>query len=527
MHIHHSHSQIPFAAHRAIVGVVLCCFLLAQARVGYLDSSKQDDNQSPATKFSRSSWIAQHMHQARFSSGVLPTTAPLPVPASFAENQISTFDVAVATTPLRINNDLLIGDSLAQPGTQAEPYSAVNPTNPQNLLAGWQENRFQNGGARTLNFGVSFDGGQTWTEGLLPNLTNVNGGAWQKASDPWVAFGPDNRAYFASLLFNETSPDNAIGLSASSDGGKTWSDPVEVFRSPLDFNDKQAMTVDTYANSPHFGTIYVAWDINLRGANNNFIAQRLVLSRSTDGGKTFSSPVAIRESPGNVGVIPRVAPDGTVYVVWLGSASESGKQVYFFSKSTDGGQTWSGKRKLGKFKLSGVPNLRVGAGLPSFDINPRTGNLYVARQERGFTGKDQASFFMSSDGGNTWTDPIRISEGGDDAYAFTVSVAANRLGEVAVSYYSLQNDPQKRFLVDQYIRLSRDGGNTFEAPIRVTPNSFDVRFAAQAGNAFFLGDYTGLAGSANAFHMVWVATLLRSALSEFQPDVFSAHSVSQ
>jgi hypothetical protein len=103
--------------------------------------------------------------------------------------------------------------------------------------------------------------------------------------------------------------------------------------------------------------------------------------------------------------------------------------------------------------------------------------------------------------------------------------AANPQGEVAVSYFSLQNDPQKQFLVDHYVRVSRDGGRTFEAPVRVTPNSFDVRFAALAGNAFFLGDYNGLAGSASGFHMVWVATSLPSRLREFQPDVFFARTI--
>ena len=80
-----------------------------------------------------------------------------------------------------------------------------------------------------------------------------------------MAFGPNNRAYFSSLLFNETTPDNAIGVSVSTDGGRNWGLPVQVFRSNFDFNDKEAVVVDTSLSSPFFGNVYVAWDINIGG----------------------------------------------------------------------------------------------------------------------------------------------------------------------------------------------------------------------------------------------------------------------
>ena len=80
-------------------------------------------------------------------------------------------------------------------------------------------------------------------------------------------------------------------------------------------NDKEAIEVDTYPSSPHFGNVYVAWDINIV-QDNNFAAQHLVVSRSTNGGVSYSSPAVLRTSGNNIGAIPRVAPDGTVYVMW-------------------------------------------------------------------------------------------------------------------------------------------------------------------------------------------------------------------
>ena len=105
-------------------------------------------------------------------------------------------------------------------------------------------------------------------------------------------------------------------------------------------------------------------------------------------------------------------------------------------------------------------------------------------------------------------------------------MAANGSGQVAVGYYSLRNDPERRFLTDYFVTISPDGGGRFRRSERVSRRTFDIRSAAWA-RGYFLGDYVGLAGSADAFHMLWVAPIYRSAFSPDsprQPDVFSARS---
>src|SRR4051794_22487993 len=47
--------------------------------------------------------------------------------------------------------------------SEVEPYVAVNPANPDNLIAAWQQDRYSDGGAQGLVTASSFDGGQTWT----------------------------------------------------------------------------------------------------------------------------------------------------------------------------------------------------------------------------------------------------------------------------------------------------------------------------------------------------------------------------
>ncbi len=431
----------------------------------------------------------------------------------------------VLSAMTRVNNDLLQPGPVAQPETQAEPHLAVNPENPLNLVAAYQESRFVNGGARALNYSTSFDGGATWTEGILPRVSVAAGGPWEKASDPWVAFGPNNRVYYVSLLFNQSTPDNAIGVSHSSDGGVTWSSPVEVHRSLADFNDKETIAVDTNPASPHFGNVYVAWDKNIREGG-EFVAQRLLVARSTNGGVTWGDPKKIKkkgQKGSNIGAIPRVGPDGTVYVVWAGGGSSAIELSVYFSKSTNGGKKWSKPVKIEDIRSRGVNGVRAGSFLPSFDIDPVSGDLYIAWGDARWTGTDQATLIHSRDKGETWSAPQRVSDGPGDAASFTVSAACNSTGGVAVSYYSLRNDPDRRFWVDVYVTISRDGGVTFGPAQRATAESFDIRFASQAGG-FFLGDYIGLAGAGARFHLLWVSTHLPSTINPDvrQPDVFTA-----
>ena len=460
------------------------------------------------------------MDRVEFSGGLLPSLEPLPRPSASPKALRAPIGHR-STKPRRVNDDLLVGESGAQPGMQVEPYLHVNPSNPKHLVAGWQENRFMNGGAQALGVAVSFNGGRTWAERLVPGLTLLSGGPWQRASDPWVEFGPGGRVYFSSLLFNETNPDNAIGVSVSTDGGLSWSEPLELGRSFLNFNDKEAVTVDVYPESPFFGRAYVAWDVNLTDASGqNFVAQQLLVARSRKNG-TFRRPRGVRTGPTNIGAIPRVGPDGTVYIVWAGRPTEGSPLSIYFSRSTNGGKRWSSPRIIADLLALGVPSLRVGSILPSFAVDPVSGDLYVVWQDSRWSGVDQATRIFSRDRGKTWSVPRLVSAAPLDAPTFTISVAVNGQQQVAVSYYSLENDPDRAFLVDRFVRISDDGGQSFGPPIRLTRRTFDVRFAAQS-RGFFLGDYVGLAGSIKHFHTLWVSTQRTSPeLGTKQSDVFA------
>jgi hypothetical protein len=155
--------------------------------------------------------------------------------------------------------------------SEVEPWIDVNRASPNNLLGIWQQDRWSNGGARGLVAGVSTDGGSSWRQVVVPKITlcsggtAANGGGYQRATDPWVSFGPTGIAYQLSLSFNDVAPpfttsdfDHALLASRSLDGGLTWSDPVVVIRDTAAtvFNDKQSITADP-TNASY---VYAVWD---------------------------------------------------------------------------------------------------------------------------------------------------------------------------------------------------------------------------------------------------------------------------
>ena len=80
------------------------------------------------------------------------------------------------------------------------------------MIGVWQQGPLVERGSRGLVAGVTMNGGASWTivNGLKTSLctggTPANGGAYQRATDPWVTFGPSGIAYQLSLSFNDVAP---------------------------------------------------------------------------------------------------------------------------------------------------------------------------------------------------------------------------------------------------------------------------------------------------------------------------------
>jgi hypothetical protein len=130
-----------------------------------------------------------------------------------------------------------------------------------------------------------------------------------------------------------------------------------------------------------------------------------------------------------------------------------------------------------------------------------------------FTHEDIA-FSMSTDGGKTWSDPIKVNQTpttipAGDQQAFTPSVAVNSDGTVAVTYYDFRNpDSVAAGLPTDYwlVHASRnftDPTSWAANELRLTTASFNMENAAPTSRGYFLGDYQALAAAGQSFYALF------------------------
>ena len=403
--------------------------------------------------------------------------------------------------------------------TEVEPWIDVNPTNPDNVVSIWQQDRWSNGGSRGNVAGVSFDGGSTWQVVPIPGQTDCTGGDFDRASDPWVSFGPDGALYQMSLLFDvpPKAERNAMAVSKSEDGGLTWSSPVLLIDNidPPFFNDKNSLTADpTDAN-----LVYAVWD-RLESIGIFNFEGPVFFARSTDGGASFDPAVEIH-NPGlnnqTLGNQIVVAPSGIVYNFFneINNFRPNGQpnlnpDVLAFKMSLNQGATWlpiGRSRRIVRMFPAAVAtpdtgnDVRDAAGLFDVAVDANSGALYAVFQDRRFTGFDQIALVTSSDGGRTWSTPIKVNQTPSTPgnplrqQAFIPSVAVAGDGTVGVTYYDFRNDDATGELADYWLvhcHANCGIAASWADEVRLTETSFDYLRAAQA-NGLFLGDYMGLA----------------------------------
>jgi hypothetical protein len=160
--------------------------------------------------------------------------------------------------------------------------------------------------------------------------------------------------------------------------------------------DKNWVACDMTATSPFYGNCYMEWDDN--GASD-----QVYMSTSTDGGLTWSAGVVVSGALG-LGGEPLVLPSGKVVVPFLTGSST----ISSFS-SGDGGATWSLS-----VLIANVSDHRVAGGLrsdalPSAQIDGG-GTVYVVWQDCRFrSGCSSNDLVMSTSAdGTIWTAPARI-----------------------------------------------------------------------------------------------------------------------
>ena len=420
-------------------------------------------------------------------------------------------------------------DSINYVNTEVEPFVAVNPTNPMNIVGVFQQDRWNDGGAHGLVAARSFDGGATWASNFADFSKCADPASdFNRATDPWVSFDSAGTAYQISLGIDSLALNlSGVEVATSDDGGITWNDPVRLItdNNAIEFNDKESITADWRPDAGE-GKAYATWirgdlpgfdNISVVGASNSFAYRGLpMFSKTEDGGETWSTPISMTNSNIYVqGNQIAVLPDGTLVdvgaVLFRGAGFQPTSTQYFWAAmiSKNGGQTWGAPIKIAPLGTALLTNpdipsptsldetVRAGDYLPDVAVDKNTGQLYMVFANSIGGGVNHVMLTTSTDGGRQWSTPIDVTDTPASSHSFNGTVEVTDDGVVAVMYYDFRTNvvgslPDATPLdTDVWLTHSHDGGASWSASQHVD-GPFDMENAPVA-RGWFLGDYMGMA----------------------------------
>jgi hypothetical protein len=367
-----------------------------------------------------------------------------------------------------------------------EPSIAINPRNTNEIVVG----------ANGPNYYISSDTGRTWTHGILQSSLGV-------LCDPCIAVDTTGAFYYFHLTDIPTYWSDRVVCQKLDSIDGNWSDGTYTGLNGTKFQDKEWATVD-----PNNNYIYVTWtQFDQYGSTNPGHFSNIRFSRSTDGGDTWSTAKIINQYPGDCldddntveGAVPAVGPNGEIYVAWGGPLG------IVFDKSLDYGETWL-DNDIFVANLPGgwafdIPGIYRCNGMPVTicDISggPHHGNIYVNWSDQR-NGTDDTDIWLSksTDGGNTWCNPIRVNDDPPGKHQFFTWMAIDQTnGYVYIVFYDRRN--QSNNLTDVYLAVSKDGGETF-INYKISESLFNPT------NSVFFGDYINIAAHNNVIRPIWV-----------------------
>ena len=287
--------------------------------------------------------------------------------------------------------------------TEVEPDTFVFRNT---VVATFQVGRFFDGGASNIGFATSTDGGQTWTHGFLPSTTvnSTPAGPYARASDPTVAFDKRHGVWMISWigLFPGGNTSRVDVLVSRSTDGGKTFGAPVVVSASGNFNDKNWTVCDNTATSPFYGHCYTEFD-DFTHLN------RIQMSTSTDGGLTWGAAKTTPDQTCVIGGQPLVKPSGTV-IVPIDDCQET---AILSIRSTDGGATWQKPVLVALLLNDGNPGAIRAPALPTAEIDG-SGRVYVVWPDCRFEAGCSAPIgtndllISSSANGVNWTLPARI-----------------------------------------------------------------------------------------------------------------------
>ena len=325
--------------------------------------------------------------------GACPTPAPLSfAPPTYVDTKRAGGEPLVATLP---NGRLLYS---AHAGTT----HFFTPQAPNPGTGAFVEN-YQ---GQTYIW-TSDDNGKSWK--FRPRLIAPNGAPASGFSDPEVAIDSAGTVYYSEINLAN------VAVSSSKDKGSTYN--LENFFGAI-LTDRQWMEADRP------GELYFV--ANAFGGGTGVPPNPgagAYISKSTDGGKTFTTNVPSTKGGGGLGDIRVDKRSGTVY------------QAHY---SREGVLTVGALRSARRGDLTSVDlgvvaeDVQMLAHWPTFDLDP-SGNLYITWDEDG-TGDRPAGIYLSTskDAARTWSQPVRVNTGSNTAIWPWLGVGDN--GRVGIAW---------------------------------------------------------------------------------------------
>ncbi len=402
--------------------------------------------------------------------------------------------------PSQVALTQLSSDSFTNPQSQhATEVEAGMSVSGATLVTAFQVGRIYGGGAADIGFATSIDSGTSWTNGLLPGITKFQGGTYNAASDPTVAFDQSHGVWVIASLAIASGTDLVV-VSRSADG-HNWGNPIVI--SSTSDADKQWITCDNNSSSAFFGHCYLEWDDPSKPANG-----LIWMSTSTDGGMTWSAAVNTADMASGVGGQPVVGANGVV-IVPIDNAD--GTEMLAFT-SSDGGVNWKSTVVIAAITDHVVAgNLRT-TSLPSAAVDA-AGRVYVVWQDCRFRtncASNDIVMSISSDGSN-WTAPVGIPI---DAVSSTVDhfIAAIAIdpatsggsAHLALTYYfyPIATCTSATCQLNVGFVSSSDGGNTWSAPTTLA-GPMSLAWLPSTSSGVMVGDYLSTAYSNGQAHAVF------------------------
>jgi len=307
---------------------------------------------------------------------------PLRVVGSANDYVTRTWTCTISGTPCSALGDGYSGTYFSNNGGTTWCCSSSDPANLGTLIPGVSRlagGPYDAGGDPALAFdskGTVYYAGLGFNRASAPNTVTVNRGTFD---------GAGQLSWSAPTFINATTASSTM-------------------------NDKEWIAADANPDSKFRDRVYVTWTRFLFSPSTGaYVQSPILFASSSDGGRTFTSPASISGNVlYDQGSRPVVAPDGSLYVFFEGSTRLAAASSTYVVKSTDGGASWGTPQAISTLVDSDVLRdtaFRVNS-YPAAAVAPN-GDLYATWTTM-VAGASTAVYSKSADGGTTWSAPARV-----------------------------------------------------------------------------------------------------------------------